>query len=191
MAENSGFSISRRGYSCEEVDEYISAANRNEAELKNSFANLQQSYDKLFEENSKLIKEKQQLFSDCQAMAYALKKIRSGNGEADADCKAQLLSAQNEIAYLKAKLEESAGATTQDCGEAASKMIEDVADVVQKLEKDARRKAEAITLSAKLEQAQAQLIKTRVNDEIKSLIEMLNSFLTCHQDATDNHTTQQ
>ena len=60
-------------------------------------------------------------------------------------------------------------------------MIEEVAQVVKRVESDARRKAEAVTAAAKLEQAQAQLIHSRVNDEVKSLIQMLEGFLEEHE----------
>ena len=64
----------------------------------------------------------------------------------------------------------------------ASQMIEEVAQVVKRVESDARRKAEAVTAAAKLEQAKAELIHSRVNDEVKSLIQMLESYLDEHEE---------
>ena len=63
---------------------------------------------------------------------------------------------------------------------AVSQMIEEVTEVVKRVESDARRKAEAVAAAAKLEQTQAQLIRSRVNDEVKSLIQMLEGFLEEH-----------
>ena len=59
----------------------------------------------------------------------------------------------------------------------ASQMIEEVAMVVKRVESDARRKAEAITANAKIEQTQALLIRSRVNEEVKSLVQLLEGFL--------------
>ena len=56
-------------------------------------------------------------------------------------------------------------------------MVSEVAQAVQKVEAEARRKAEALTMAAKLEKAQADLIKARALSEVRSLVDMLNGFL--------------
>lgn len=177
MADNNSFSISKKGYNCAEVDEYISYASQSETQLRESYASLQEKYDALHEENSKLRK-------DCTALALALQKLReTAVAEDNTDGNEGLLE---EIAALKAEKEaltaELAAAREKDgevanCySDAASKMIAEVAQVVQKLEKDAQRKAEAITAAALLEQEKAKLIKEQVNHEVRSLMSMLVSF---------------
>ena len=102
----------------------------------------------------------------------------SGMLEQFEQLKAENKAAKEEIEQLKALLNEKQAASgDSEYGETASKMISEVAAVVQKLEKDARRKAEAITVSAKLEQERANIIKERVNQEVASLMGMLESFL--------------
>lgn len=177
MAENNSFSVSRKGYACAEVDEYINASRRAEAQLRESYASLQEKYDTLAEDNSKLRK-------DCTALAVALQKLReaavseesNGNGASLRE-ENSALRAENE--ELKAELEiarKEGAEVTKFYGNTASKMIEEVAQIVQKFEKDAQRKAEAITAAARLEQEKVLLIKEQVNHEVRSLISMLDSF---------------
>lgn len=203
MAETISFSIARKGYDCGEVDNYISAFFDSMNQLRESYSQLQTQYDSLFDSNSKLVKENARLKSDCTALALAIKKQRENAestetpapstehveviSEGDGNQQAQLeqLKAENkayaqEIEQLKALLAEKEriqASSDGEYGETASKMISEVAAVVQKLEKDARRKAEAITVSAKLEQERANIIKERVNQEVESLMTMLESFL--------------
>ena len=188
MAENKTFSVSRKGYNCAEVDEYIASCDSNIAQLRESYAALQAKYDNLFEENGTLIKEREQLRQECIALAGALQQLRENaeqtrnNAEpvcenADEDYKAKYEEAIAQLEELKAKQPEEVSpfqSTTP------SQMIEEVAQVVKRVENDARRKAEAVTAAAKLEQTQAQLIRSRVNDEVKCLIQMLEGFLEEH-----------
>ncbi len=178
MADNKSFSISRKGYNCAEVEEYISACAKNDAELRESYASLQTKYDTLFEENGILIKEREQLRQECMALAAALKQLRDDAGE---DYKAKYEKAIAELEELKASQPEEAAAQSAS----PSQMIEEVAQVVKRVESDARRKAEAVTAAAKLEQTQAQLIRSRVNDEVKSLIHMLEGFLEEHEETEE------
>ncbi len=176
MADNNSFSISKKGYNCAEVDEYISCARQSETQLRESYASLQEKYDALAEENSKMRK-------DCTALALALQKLREAAlsedvKEADSLHKENAaLKAENE--ELKAELEIARKEGTEVAkfyGNTASKMIEEVAQIVQKFEKDAQRKADAITAAARLEQEKANLIKEQVNHEVRSLMSMLGSF---------------
>lgn len=182
MAENKSFSISRKGYTCSEVDEYISFSQQADTLLRESYASIQEKYDGLYAENAKLRK-------DCTALALALQKLRE---EALATPAAQegndalleeiaALKAENEA--LKAELDK---AKSEDKGnensagnysDAASKMISEVAQVVQRLEQDAQRKADAITAAAMLEQEKARLVKDQVDHEVRSLMSMLESFI--------------
>ncbi len=171
MADNKSFSVSRKGYNCAEVDEYIASCDRNEAELRESYASLQTKYDSLFEENGALIKEREQLRQECITLAAALQQLRENT---DADYKAKYEEAIAQLEELKENQNEQSEAQSSA---SATQMIEEVAQVVKRVESDARRKAEAITSAAKLEQTQAQLIRSRVNDEVKSLIQMLEGFL--------------
>lgn len=179
MAENNSFSISRKGYNCTEVDEYINCALQSETQLRESYASLQEKYDALAEENSKMRK-------DCTALAVALQKLREtsvAENNTDGNSNEGLLE---EIAVLKAEKEaltaelaaarEKDGEASDCYSDAASKMIAEVAQIVQKLEKDAQRKADAITAAARLEQEKAKLIKEQVNHEVRSLMSMLVSF---------------
>ncbi len=191
MADNKSFSVSRKGYNCTEVDEYIAFCERNDAELRDSYASLQEKYDSLFEENGTLIKEREQLRQECVALAGALQQLRenadkkaeetveedaaeNADSTPDTDYKAKYEEAVAELEELKAKQSMTAEAQSSA---SATQMIEEVAEVVKRVESDARRKAEAVTAAAKLEQTQAQLIRSRVNDEVKSLIQMLEGFL--------------
>lgn len=194
MAETISFSIARKGYDCGEVDNYLTTLVDSLNQLRDSYSQLQAQYDSLYDSNSKLVKENAHLKSDCTALALAIKKQREAaeteaphveviaDGESDTSEQIEQLKAENkaakeEIEQLKALLDEKQAAGNGEYGETASKMISEVAAVVQKLEKDARRKAEAITVSAKLEQERANIIKERVNQEVASLMEMLESFL--------------
>lgn len=176
MAESKSFSISRKGYSCNEVDEYIAACESAQADLRESYSSLQTKYDSLFEENGNLIKEREQLRQGCKTMATALKQLRDNSGE---DYKAKYEEAVAQLEQLRA--EKAADAEVSDSA-SASQMIEEVAQVVKRVESDARRKAEAITAAAKLEQTQAQLISSRVTEEVKSLIHMLEGFIEEHEE---------
>ena len=176
MADNNSFSISKKGYTCTEVDEYVSCARQAETQLRESYASLQEKYDALAEENSKMRK-------DCTALAVALQKLREAplsqdSKQADALCEEnEALKAEN--AELKAELEIARKEGTEVAkfyGNTASKMIEEVAQIVQKFEKDAQRKADAITAAARLEQEKAILMKEQVNHEVRSLMSMLGSF---------------
>lgn len=203
MAETISFSIARKGYDCGEVDNYLAAFFDSMNQLRDSYSQLQTQYDTLYDSNSKLVKENARLKSDCTALALAIKKQREAVetvetaesatshvevvSEGDDNLlnqieqlKAENKAAANEIEQLKALLAEKEriqASSDGEYGETASKMISEVAAVVQKLEKDARRKAEAITVSAKLEQERANIIKERVNREVESLMTMLESFL--------------
>ena len=197
MAETISFSIARKGYDCSEVDNYLTTLVDSMNQLRDSYSQLQLQYDSLCDNNTKLVKENAHLKSDCTALALAIKKQReatenqeqhieitadddSGMLEQVEQLKAENKAAKEEIEQLKALLNEKEKAQASgdgEYGETASRMISEVAAVVQKLEKDARRKAEAITVSAKLEQERANIIKERVNQEVASLMEMLGSFL--------------
>ncbi len=180
MSDNKMFSISRKGYDCNEVEAHIQDLNSTSAQLRESYSALRDEHDALVAENSNQKSEIAKLRGDCTTLAVALKKLKdSGEGS---DFKAEYDAAMAENAQLKAELEAvrstvSSDARGDDYGEAASKMISEVAAVVQKLEKDARRKAEAITLSAKMEQERSAVIKDRVQQEVRSLMEMLSSYL--------------
>ena len=176
MADNNSFSISKKGYNCAEVDEYVSCARQAETQLRESYASLQEKYDALAEENSKMRK-------DCTALALALQKLREAPLTEDGKEAEKLredneaLKAENE--ELKAELEIARKEGTEVAkfyGNTASKMIEEVAQIVQKFEKDAQRKADAITAAARLEQEKANLIKEQVNHEVRSLMSMLGTF---------------
>ncbi len=213
MAENIGFSISKKGYNFREVDEYVDAALSTEKTLRESYASLQEKYDSLYEENSKLREDNERLRGDCTALAVALKQLREqasaapqvqaeehiGVEEAQeslSEDRYNEIIAENsalkaEIGSLKAQLEkageeQAAVKTGENYSETASKMIAEVAAVVQKLEQDARRKAEAITVAAKLEQEKTKLVKERVSHEVKSLMTMLGSFLDEAEEAADS-----
>ncbi len=173
MADNKSFSISRKGYNCAEVDEYIADCAKSNTDLRESYASLQEKYDTLFEEKGALIKEREQLKQECVALAGALQQLRDNAGE---DYKVKYEEAIAELEELKAKQPEESEAPSAS----PTQMIEEVAQVVKRVESDARRKAEAVTAAAKLEQTQAQLIRSRVNDEVKSLIQMLEGFLEEH-----------
>ena len=176
MADNNSFSISRKGYTCAEVDEYISCVRQSETQLRESYASLQEKYDALCEEKSKLHK-------DCTALAVALQKLREAGLSEEVRESTNLreenaaLKAENE--KLKAELEIARKEGTEVAkfyGDTASKMIEEVAQIVQRFEKDAQRKADAITAAARLEQEKANFIKEQVNHEVRSLMSMLGSF---------------
>ncbi len=179
MADNKSFSVSRKGYNCAEVDEYVAGVERADRQMKESYSALQAKYDSLFEENGSLIKEREQLRQNCKTLAAALKQLRDNAGE---DYKARYEEAAAELEQLRAEKAQQDEAA--DVG-APSRMIEEVAQVVKRVESDARRKAEAVTAAAKLEQTQAQLIRSRVNDEVKSLIHMLEGFLEEHTEETE------
>lgn len=172
------FSISRKGYNPAEVDDYVNAAERSYNDLRENYATLQSKYDSLFEENGTLIKEREELRQNCVTMAAALNQLREKPGE---DYKARYEEAVAQLEKYKAEIEElkaeksaaPAGVDTMS----ASQMIEEVAMVVKRVESDARRKAEAITANAKIEQTQALLIRSRVNEEVKSLVQLLEGFL--------------
>lgn len=212
MAENIGFSISKKGYNFREVDEYVDAALNTEKTLRESYASLQEKYDFLYEENTKLVEEKNRLRNDCTALAVALQQLREQASTAPqtqaeehievdeatenaSDSKYDEIIAENsslkaEISSLKAQLEkadeeQAAVKTGENYSETASKMIAEVATVVQKLEQDARRKADAITVAAKLEQEKTKLVKERVSHEVRSLMTMLGSFLDEAEEADE------
>ena len=185
MTDNNSFSISRKGYSCTEVDEYVNSVRQSEVQLRESYASLQEKYDALCEENSRMRK-------DCTALAVALQKLRDVSLSEGSDTVQSLreensvLKAENE--ELKAELETALREGTEVAkfyGNTASKMIEEVAQIVQKFEKDAQRKAEAITATARLEQEKAMLIKEQVNHEVRSLMSMLGSFTEDTEDKAD------
>ena len=191
MAVSKTFSISRKGYNPAEVDDYIAIIEASESDLRESYVALQEKYDKLFEENGKLIKEREQLRQGCKTMAAALKQLRENSGNqpgesSDDDYKAKYEETEAQLKDALAQIEElkSQKAETPIVVEpaSASQMIEEVAQVVKRVESDARRKAEAVTAAAKLEQAKAELIHSRVNDEVKSLIQMLESYLDEHEE---------
>ena len=177
MADNNSFSISRKGYNCAEVDEYISYASQSETQLRESYASLQEKHDALHEENSKLRK-------DCTALALALQKLREtavaeDNTDGNEGLREEIAALRAEKEALTAELaaaREKDGEASDCYSDAASKMIAEVAQIVQKLEKDAQRKADAITAAARLEQEKAKLIKEQVNHEVRSLMSMLVSF---------------
>lgn len=214
MKEFEGFSMAFRGYSCSEVDEFVTTSIKTEGELRESCTALQKKNDELLAENERLVKDNERITSDCATLAVSLKKLRDTsataintaentelkyNDESDEsdelydvgsvavqeDYKAKYKNALLEIEHLKKEQQSAKLNEPVECGEVASQMVSEVAEVVKKLERDARRKAEAITLSAKLEQAQAQLIKSRVNEEVKSLVDMLNSYLSEHPDTAE------
>lgn len=172
MAESKSFSTSRKGYNCSEVDEYVHASESAQAQLRESYASLQAKYDSLFEENGELLKEREQLRQGCKTMATALKQLRENSTE---DYKTKYEEAIAQLEQLKAEQ-----ATDKADSSSATQMIEEVAQVVKRVESDARRKAEAITAAAKLEQTQAQLISSRVTEEVRSLIKMLEGFVADH-----------
>ena len=191
MAGSKNFSISRKGYNPAEVDEYIAESEMSAAELRESYASLQTKYDSLFEENGKLIKEREQLRQGCKTMAAALKQFRENSDNqpvesSDDEYKAKYEETAAQLKDALAQIEElksqKAEAPIVVEPASASQMIEEVAQVVKRVESDARRKAEAVTAAAKLEQAKAELIHSRVNDEVKSLIQMLESYLDEHEE---------
>lgn len=186
MSEFEGFNLAFRGYNCNEVDEFVTASIKTEGELRESCSELQKKYDELLVENTRLAQENERITADCATLAISLKKLRDeGGASIDDGYKEKYEAAMLEIERLKNEKHSSESEENVECGEVASQMVAEVAEVVKKLERDARRKAEAITLSAKLEQAQAQLIKTRVNEEVKSLVDMLNSYLSEHPDTAE------
>ena len=186
MAESKTFSISRKGYNPTEVDEYIAASEMSAMDLRESYATLREKYDSLFEENGKLIKEREQLRQGCKTMAAALKQLRESSGE-DYKAKYEETAAQLEdaLAQLNELKSDKKVAPVAVESVSASQMIEEVAQVVKRIESDARRKAEAVTAAAKLEQTQAQLIRSRVNEEVKSLVQMLEGFLNGEAEETE------
>ncbi len=178
MADNNSFSISKKGYNCEEVDEYVSFTRQSEVQLRESYASLQEKHDALHEENIKLRK-------DCTALALALQKLRETEtdpieeGDEAGNLREENVALKAEIEELKAELEiahQEGKEVANFYSNTASKMIEEVAQIVQKFEKDAQRKADAITAAARLEQEKAILIKEQVNHEVRSLMSMLDSF---------------
>ncbi|MBQ5824696.1 MAG: hypothetical protein IIW48_07795 [Clostridia bacterium] len=175
MAESKSFSISRKGYSCAEVDEYVAAAEASQAQLREAFANLQAKNDSLFEENGNLIKEKEQYKQECKVLAGIIKQLRENSDEV---YKAKYEETVAQLEQLKA--DASSAQPVESIS--ATQMIEEVAQVVRRIESDARRKSEALTAAARLEQTQAKLISTRVNDEVKSLIKLLEGFIADHID---------
>lgn len=183
MAEANGFTIARKGYACSEVDEYIKAAIKGEESLRESLSGLQERCDQLLAENADLTKRLNKANTDCTTLAAAVAEARKkASAETDTEeleeLRTQLDSAEKRCAELEEeneKLKSSEGGIPG--GETASSIVAEVTEVVAKIEKDARRKAEALTLSAKMEQARAHLVRERVNDEIAGLIDMLNGFL--------------
>ena len=173
MAESKSFSISRKGYSCAEVDEYVAASETAQAQWRDAYASLQARNDSLFEENGNLIREKEQYKQECKALAGIIKQLRENSDEG---YKAKYEETLAQLEQLKA--ESSSVQATESAS--ATQMIEEVAQVVRRVENDARRKAEAITSAAKLEQTQAKLISARVTEEVKSLIKMLEGFVADH-----------
>lgn len=200
MDSNNGFSVSRKGYNCSEVDQYVDIMRETEAQLRESYSELLAKYDSLYDGNSKLREENARLRNDCATLAAALKKLKEET-EAQEDYKAKYEEMLNSAAepetedetqpeaepVEEAQPEEQQAeepisekepvAAPVNYSESASKMISEVAQVVQKLEQDARRKADAITVAAKLEKEKSKLIKERVDHEVRSLMDMLSGFL--------------
>lgn len=176
MGENSGFSVSRKGYNCQEVESYIEIMRETETQLRLSYSDLQEKYDILYNESSKLREDNARMRSDCTTLAAALKKLREEAVNQE-DYKAKYEALLAEKADCASEEEKEAAQTSAGYSESASKMIAEVAQVVQKLEQDARRKADALTVAAKLETEKSRLIKQRVNHEVQSLMEMLSGFL--------------
>lgn len=172
MAESKSFSISRKGYNCAEVDEYVAASEAAQTQLRDAYASLQTRNDSLFEENGNLIKEKEQYKQECKALAGIIKQLRENSDEG---YKAKYEEALAQLEQLKAE-----GPAPNADSVSAAQMIEEVSQVVRRVENDARRKAEALTSAAKLEQAQAKLVSARVTEEVKSLIKMLEGFVADH-----------
>ncbi len=174
------FSTAFRGYSYREVDDYIDRMQEAEKELREGCETLQKKYDTVCEQLTKAVQERDRAVSDCTTLSAALKKLRQDalirQAENTEDYKAKYEAAAAELNELKAR---QANLKIPDDGgvRAASDMLSEVAQTIQKLEADARRKAEALTLSAKLEKAQTTLIKTRTISEVRCLEEMLSGFL--------------
>ena len=187
--EEAVFSTSFRGYSYREVDDYIDSAKQREQELRDGCEALQQKYDTVCEQLTIVTQERDRAVADCVTLSAALKKLNQSTlaqkAEPEDDYKAKYEAAMEELEKLKAKRTSGkASADAVDGGlQAASEMVSEVAQAVQKVETEARRKAEALTMAAKLEKAQADLIKTRTNNEVRSLVEMLNGFLEKYPDA--------
>ena len=178
MNDTAEFSTAFRGYNCREVDDYIDLARQREADLRESCETLQKKYDTVCEQLTKATQERDHAVSDCTVLSAALQKLRQSadavKAEPDEDYKAKYEAAAEELERLKAAQEN--GSVTNGL-QAASDMVSEVAQAVQKVETEARRKADALTMAAKLEIAQADLIKARTISEVRSLVEMLNGFL--------------
>ncbi|HBL40235.1 MAG TPA: hypothetical protein DDY98_01155 [Ruminococcaceae bacterium] len=176
MEDSAVFSTSFRGYNYREVDDYIDYAKKVEQELRDGCEVLQKKYDTVCEQLTKVTQERDRAVADCTTLSGALKKLRydalTHQAEPDDGYKAKYEAAVAELEKLKAKPGSAA-----DGIQATSDMVNEVARVIQKVEADARRKAEALTLAAKLEKAQTALMKARTVNEVRSLAEMLNSFL--------------
>ena len=190
MEDNAVFSTSFRGYNYREVDNYIDSARQREQELRDGCEALQQKYDAVCEQLAAVTQERDRAVTDCATLSAALQKLRGSapapTADSGEDYKAKYEAAKEELEKLKAKKKsgKASADAVEDGLQAASEMVSEVAQAVQKVEAEARRKAEALTMAAKLEKAQADLIKTRTNSEVRSLVEMLNGFLEKHPDDT-------
>ncbi len=182
MDDNAVFSTSFRGYNYREVDAFVDSARQREAELRAGCETLQQKYDSVCEQLTQVTQERDRAVSDCTVLSAALQQLRqsalAAKGGEDEDYKAKYEAAAEELEKLKAKKKSGKAAEAASDGvQAASDMVSEVALAVQKVEAEARRKADALTVAAKLEKAQADLILNRMLSEVRSLVEMLTGFL--------------
>ncbi len=177
--EDAIFSTSFRGYNYREVDDYLDNIKQKEQELRDGCEALQQKYDTVCEQLTQVTRERDRAVSDCATLSAALNALRKSVPAPSDGYKARYEAVTKELEKLKTKKKPGkAAADAADGGlQAASEMVTEVAQVVQKVEAEARRKAEALTMAAKLEKTQADLIKRRTNNEVRSLVEMLNGFL--------------
>lgn len=190
MEDSALFSASFRGYNCREVDEYIDNARQKETELRAGCEALQEKYDTVCEQLTKVTQERDHALSDCTVLSAALQKLRQTQTAPDEDYKAKYEAAAEELEKLKAN-RQAANDSVPNGMQAASDMVSEVAQAVQKVETEARRKADALTMAAKLEKAQADLIKARTVSEVRSLVEMLNGFLEKNPEDTPEEEGQE
>ena len=190
MEDSALFSASFRGYNCREVDEYIDNARQKETELRAGCEALQEKYDTVCEQLTKVTQERDHALSDCTVLSAALQKLRQAQTEPEEDYKAKYEAAAEELEKLKTN-RQAANDSVPNGMQAASDMVSEVAQAVQKVETEARRKADALTIAAKLEKAQADLIKARTVSEVRSLVEMLNGFLEKNPEDTPEEEEQE
>lgn len=100
--------------------------------------------------------------------AASIKQIDALTEERDS------LKAENQSLRGKLKKASGAGAVTADT---TAQIVSEVTEVVRKIEGDARRKAESITMSAKLQQVQSDLTHKLIAGEVMSLLGILNDFV--------------